>query len=839
MSKELVVDLIETFPVQSIESNCLIHGDESVTVGFRIIKSPEIYSLKSEDAIEIEQLWVNVLKLLPKKSTLHKQDFFYVNEYTKNEDSLSWIKKKNEDYYFGRGILNHYSNIYITFTNDNPIKRDLGMLPYFLRPSYLLNKKNEGKTADFIKTIKTAVDQFSNIINSSEYLKIKRLSNLELGNALYDFYNCSFENPCDNFSNKIVQPILDENGYLKLGGKYLGIVSMSAESEVVHSLGRSKVASNEIFEKNLKYKSNINIKTGLVHPVGLGLPINHILNTIITVYDNEEVTKHLQNVHGQLKLAETIGNSRAKEKRKLITQFSDEVLTKNYQCCKVGLNVILVDNNLERLEKNQGIVQGAFFNMREAESYIENKCARAIFEANIPSNAKYYPSTRTMITTTEHAVSYLNKETLKKSDPVGYTFVDLYGRPVVIDMWDTSISSAISNRNKIIIGPPGKGKSFLMNYFHSQSYIFGNHIILIDIGHSYRNLCELFGGKYFDSSDKKSFRFNLFLCPKDEKGHYNYKGIDKDEETGKIDFIKSAILCIWKGDNKEFQESQIRQVVEQDLTNMIVGFYKHINENSIFPTIDEFINYSFLYDKALSSKGKRNYVDCVELEKLLEPYKENGEYGYLLNAKDEIDIMNDRFIVFDLENVSKSNRKLFMLMSLILMDLILKKIQLIPSLRKSFFIDEALDFLLEEIFALSIAYVFRTVRKYEGEIGVITQNINFFRGLPSIVKDSIIGGSDTVILLPHSQQGIDDLISFGTITKEHEESMRILEVGMFFIKMGKKYGVLKCEVSEENQLLFSSWKSEKEAIAKIKEENNMDDTTSAIDQYLIIKKQQQ
>lgn len=111
-------------------------------------------------------------------------------------------------------------------------------------------------------------------------------------------------------------------------------------------------------------------------------------------------------------------------------------------------------------------------------------------------------------------------------------------------MWD---SSSLDNRNKIMIGPSGSGKSFWLNNYILQSYELGNDVMIMDIGGSYRSMIELNRGKYFDSSDKMKFAFNPFLCERDKNGKYLYK--DTSDSEGADDLIKtiSAIISyIWK-----------------------------------------------------------------------------------------------------------------------------------------------------------------------------------------------------------------------------------------------------------------------------------------------------
>ena len=93
-----------------------------------------------------------------------------------------------------------------------------------------------------------------------------------------------------------------------------------------------------------------------------------------------------------------------------------------------------------------------------------------------------------------------------------HIYHDRFGTPAKINLWDYP---ALNNKNRIVIGPSGSGKSFWLNNYILQSYELGRDMMIIDIGGSYRSMIALNRGKYFDSTEQKKFAFNPFLCDRD------------------------------------------------------------------------------------------------------------------------------------------------------------------------------------------------------------------------------------------------------------------------------------------------------------------------------------
>lgn len=125
---------------------------------------------------------------------------------------------------------------------------------------------------------------------------------------------------------------------------------------------------------------------------------------------------------------------------------------------------------------------------------------------------------------------------------------------------------------------------------------------------------------------------------------------------------------------------------------------------------------------------KKQKFEIEELILLLEPYSD-GELSFLLNAKENVDIVHDKLIAFDMEDASK--KEYFPLVAIITLQMIVDKIKKRQGMMKELIIDEALDFLQDEKFGDFIAYLYRTFRKKEGSITLAAQNILFLKNMPS------------------------------------------------------------------------------------------------------------
>lgn len=70
--------------------------------------------------------------------------------------------------------------------------------------------------------------------------------------------------------------------------------------------------------------------------------------------------------------------------------------------------------------------------------------------------------------------------------------------------------NVVRNYNVVIIAPPGKGKSFLMNDYIQSLLSQGGFVYIIDVGGSYAKVCELLDGQLIDFSHENPISLNMF-----------------------------------------------------------------------------------------------------------------------------------------------------------------------------------------------------------------------------------------------------------------------------------------------------------------------------------------
>jgi len=132
-----------------------------------------------------------------------------------------------------------------------------------------------------------------------------------------------------------------------------------------------------------------------------------------------------------------------------------------------------------------------------------------------------------------------------------------------------------------------------------------------------------------------------------------------------------------------------------------------------------------------------------------------------------------------------------------------------------------------------IAYLYRTIRKKEGEVYLALQNVKFFEQCDEKIRDSILINSDTRILLSHRnfKSSYRDLVRLGLITEDEVPVLDSVEEKEFFLKMGSKSAVYKHDVSKQAEYIFTSRQEEVLQIEKLKE--SLGSLKAAIEHYTL------
>ena len=500
--------------------------------------------------------------------------------------------------------------------------------------------------------------------------------------------------------------------------------------------------------------------------------------------------------------------------REWIDLYLNEAHSQGLQAVRCHCNVVAWSEDRAELKRIRNEV-GAQLAMMGCTPHHNTVDVPVLFWAGIPGNEADFPAEETFYTFLDHALCFFCEETSYRSSlsPFGIRMVDrLSGIPLHLDISDLPMKRGIiTNRNKFVLGPSGSGKSFFTNHLVRQYYEQGAHIVLVDTGNSYQGLCSLIhrrtkgeDGVYFTYTEDNPIAFNPFYT---EDGVYD---IEKRES------IKTLILTLWKRDDEAPTRSE--EVALSNAVNLYLSKLKA--DPGIAPSFDTF--YEFVgsdYRKLLRQKRVREKdFDLENFLNVLEPYYQDGEYGYLLNSAKQLDLLQKRFIVFELDNIA-DNKVLYPVVTIIIMETFINKMRRLKGVRKVLLLEEAWKAIAKEGMAGYVKYLFKTVRKYFGEAVVVTQEVDDIISSP-VVKESIINNADCKILLDQRKYAnkFDQIQALLGLTEK--EKSQILSINLsndpsrrykeVWIGLGGvQSAVYATEVSAEEYLCYTTEETEK------------------------------
>lgn len=233
---------------------------------------------------------------------------------------------------------------------------------------------------------------------------------------------------------------------------------------------------------------------------------------------------------------------------------------------------------------------------------------------------------------------------------------------------------------------------------------------------------------------------------------------------------------------------------------------------------------------------KKIDFDIDDFAAILEQFYKGGELEHTLNNDLDKSLFDEKFIVFEIDKI-KDDPILFPIVVLIIMDVFLQKMRLKKG-RKALIIEEAWKAISSPTMAGYIKYLYKTVRKFNGIAGVVTQELNDVIDSP-IVKEAIINNSDVKILLDQSKfkdryEDISAILGLTDVQRQQIFTVNALppKEGLpyhkeVWISRGQYSDVYSVEVPPEWYWAFTTERVEKEAL-KVYERVFNDDIEQAI-----------
>ena len=798
------------FPLLRVENNCIISKFADITAAYRVTL-PELFTLTGEEYEALHGAWLKALKVLPDYTVVHKQDFFIEERYTAPNDGSerSFLARSYERHFNERPYLRHTCYLFVTKTTPERIRQTSAssvLCRGFIVP-------REMRDTDAVTRFLEAAEQMERILNDSGLVRVERLTEAEIVGTADDagllarYFALSDER----------RPVVNEDirldpGTMRIGDKYLSMHTLSDLDVLPQS-----VATDFRYERLSTDRSDCRLS--FAAPVGLLLSCNHVYNQVIFLDDHDETLKRLEASARNMNSLAAYSRSNAIN-REWIEMYLNEAHSQGLRSVRCHCNVMAWAESEAELKRIRNDV-GSQLALMGCTPHHNTVDVPVLFWAAIPGNEADLPAEESFYTFLDQALCLFNGETNYRSSlsPFGIKMSDrLSGIPIHLDISDLPMKrGVITNRNKFILGPSGSGKSYLTNHLVRQYWEQGAHILLVDTGNSYQGLCSLIHAKtkgrdgvYFTYTEEAPIAFNPFYV---EDGVYD---VEKRES------LKTLLLTLWKRESEEPTRSE--EVALSNAVNLYLS--KLRTDRSIVPSFDTF--YEFVetdYRRLLEQKRVREKdFDLANFLNVLEPYYKGGEYDYLLNSDKQLDLLDKRFIVFELDNIS-SNRTLLPVVTLIIMETFISKMRRLKGVRKMILIEECWKALTSANMSAYIRYLFKTVRKYFGEAVVVTQEVDDIISSP-IVKESIINNADCKILLDQRKylskfDGIQRLLGLTdkeraqilSINLSNDPKRRYKEVWIGL--GGVQSAVYATETSVEEYLTYTTEESEKMQVMEL------------------------
>ena len=800
------------FPLLRVENHCIISKFADITAAYRVTL-PELFTLTGEEYEALHGAWLKALKVLPDYTVVHKQDFFIEERYEAPEDGSerSFLARSYERHFNERPYLRHSCYLFVTKTTPERMRQTSAssvLCRGFIVP-------REMRDTDAVTRFLEAAEQMERILNDSGLVRVERLSEAEIvGTADDAGLLARYFALSDERQAVVNEDIRLDPGVMRIGDKYLSMHTLSDLDALPQS-----VATDFRYERLSTDRSDCRLS--LAAPVGLLLSCNHVYNQVIFLDDHDETLKRLEATARNMNSLAAYSRSNAIN-REWIEMYLNEAHSQGLRSVRCHCNVMAWAESEAELKRIRNDV-GSQLALMGCTPHHNTVDVPVLFWAAIPGNEADFPAEESFYTFLDQALCLFNEETNYRSSlsPFGIKMSDrLSGIPIHLDISDLPMKrGTITNRNKFILGPSGSGKSYLTNHLVRQYWEQGSHILLVDTGNSYQGLCSLIHAKtkgrdgvYFTYTEEVPIAFNPFYV---EDGVYD---VEKRES------LKTLLLTLWKRESEEPTRSE-----EVALSNAVNLYLSKLRaDRSIVPSFDTF--YEFVetdYRRLLEQKRVREKdFDIANFLNVLEPYYKGGEYDYLLNSDKQLDLLDKRFIVFELDNIS-SNRTLLPVVTLIIMETFISKMRRLKGIRKMILIEECWKALTSANMSAYIKYLYKTVRKYFGEAVVVTQEVDDIISSP-IVKESIINNADCKILLDQRKylskfDGIQRLL--GLTDKERAQILSInlsndpkrLYKEVWIGLGGVQSAVYATETSVEEYLTYTTEESEKMKVMELAE----------------------
>ena len=787
------------FPVMNGGYGVILSKRGEVCYGWEVLLPPAFRC--NEDRYDaIVQALHSAVTLLPDYVIVHKQDVYMKKKYVA-EKSAGFLQEAYEMHFDGREYLDHRCRLFLTFSSKKDVRgASSGLLG--------ITAGGSMPKSEVLARFAAVAEQFATVVQGCGLLDMRRLTEEDIFGAgdfpglIQDYLNFTDD------GDDVLSDIQMRRDNVRTGDRYFGchlIADLDQLPAEVTSCRKVVSLSTDSSAVNLSFMNEI----------GQELDCEHIVNHFILKEPQKDIHGELDTRRRQmLSMAGRSAENRMYSEE--LNEFLESAASEQMHTVRFHINV-LAGGTADEYETVKDKVVSAISRMGVTPVY-DIYDAPCQFWASIPGNEAGLAYQEYMTADLKAALCMGIYDGFEPGVPDGVMKMSdrLRQVPQRFDIQEKALEMGlIENYNVFLLGPSGSGKSFFMNKYLKSCYDAGQHVFLIDVGDSYRALCNIIkeeskgvDGTYYTFDKGKPISFNPF------RNVRRFRTADNQA----LNFLFTLMLTLWKNGNEAMNSASMKIVRDS-----IIAFIDRWSEDRD-PVFNDY--YRYVRDEFCLSLGEKEigkeYFDLKDYLISLEQFYDGGVYDYLLNSNENADILNDRFVVVEIDRI-KGDPVIYPVTTLVIMDAFMEKMSSNSDF-KVMCIEEAWKAIMGTQMASYMMELWKTARKHRTSAVVVTQELKDIVSSP-IIKDTILENSAVKILLDQTRyvnrfDALADYMSLDEDDKAMVLSLNRYRKGVaagrevYFNLGNRKSFVMRLEVSPEERIAFSSQKRDKVRLAK-------------------------
>jgi type IV secretory pathway VirB4 component len=492
----------------------------------------------------------------------------------------------------------------------------------------------------------------------------------------------------------------------------------------------------------------------------LSFPYDFSLSIYVPNNDEEiEKLKTRANITKTFGLSGSAKNYDALEKYSEIDSLITEVKSSSQKLAYYSFAFLVKDRTFAGVKKKQSQILEVFSSLGSSEGIADHMNHDRLYLSFLPGQGWMNPR-RHLIQSDALANILPIQSDWQGTDRARVLLKTRKNQLLKLDLFDDSLPA----RHGIVLGATGAGKSFTTNYL-LLNYLLerkDNRLVIIDVGNSYKRLCSILGGAYFDIDLGENYSFNPLLSRSQL-----FQNNEVNAES--LAYLALVVEKLVKGRPDEILTNAEKRIIEK----AILKTYREQES----PLLGDLLLTFSRYSEGDEADRKRAY----DFSKNLAVWTD-GRYGKLLNRKGNINTSNP-FIVFELGKLDAYpdlQSVIFFIIRSAIWDKLYQR-----ETQKVIVIDEGWRFFNDETSSKLIEDLYRTARKFNGLILSISQSPEDFLGTRA--ANAIISNSFTRYVLKLNKNH-ELLAQFGLNDSEINEAKSLISKPGEFSEAFVKYG---------------------------------------------------